>query len=120
MKFTFGRTLAAQKLETLLEDKPLARRKVSRLLSEYTRQLFQVTGAKEPSTVKLCMELLRQHTLNRVDVLTGLPEDVRTYAKNVVVCRYRVYRHCFDELTPYIVKMLADEKKGLTSKKKGV
>lgn len=119
MKYTFGSTLAAQKLETLLEDNPTARRKVSRLLSSYTSKLFNITGAKDPETVLTCMHLLRDYTLARVDVQKNLDPKVRTYTKNVVTCRYRVYRQGFESLIPALRKMIAQEK-GLTSGDKGV
>lgn len=119
MKNTFGSTLAAQKLERLLEDNPTARRKVSRLLSTYTNKLFNVTGAKDPETVKLCMSLLRDYTLARVDIQKNLDPKVRSYTKNVVTCRYRVYRESFEALIPTLRKMIAREK-GLTSGNKGV
>ena len=120
MKYTFGRTIASQKLETLLEENPPARRKVSRLLSSYTNKLFNITGAKDPETVLTCMELLREQTLKRVDKVNGLAPEVRSYTKNVVTCRYRVYRQCFESLVPVLKVMIAREKKGLTSGGKGV
>ena len=119
MKNTFGSTKAAQKLETLLKDNPSARRKVSRLLSTYTSKLFNITGAKDPETVITCMQLLREHTLNRVDIQKNLDAKVRSYAKNVVVYRYRVYRESFEALIPALRKMIAQEK-GLTSGSEGV
>jgi hypothetical protein len=115
MKYTFGRTLAAQRLENLLTETPSARRKVSRVLSHYTWQLFQITGAREPETVRLCMEMLRDYTLRRLDILKGLTEDMRTYAKNIVIARYRAYRHGFDSLVPILEKMEKKEKRDLTS-----
>ncbi len=111
MKYTFGRTLAAQRLEILVENTPSARRKISRLLSSYTSNLFLITGAQNPETVRLCMEMLRDYTLRRVDVTKNLTDDMRTYTKNVIVYRYRVYRHTFDELVPAVMKIIGDKKK---------
>ena len=100
--FTFGRTLAAQKLEELVSQSPSARRKISSLLSDYTNQLLQITMAKEPRTVRLCMEMLRDYTLRRLDVKTKLTDDIRSYAKNVVIYRHRVFRKEFDAITRII------------------
>ena len=111
--------MAAQTLEKLLEDKPSARRKVSRMLSSYTNKLFNITGAKDPETVLTCMELFRKETLSQIDTWKNVPPDVVSYAKNLVVFRYRVYRQCFEALIPVLRKMIADEK-GLTSGNKGV
>ena len=119
MKNTFGGTAAAQTLEKLLEDNPSARRKVSRLLSGYTNKLFNITGAKDPSTVIACMVLLRKETLERLDTLKNVPPEVLSYTKNVVIYRYRVYRQCFEYLIPVIKKMIVQER-GLTSGNKGV
>ena len=110
MKYTFGRTPAAQKLETLLDESPSARRKISRLLSNYTWQLYKITGAKDPETVRLCMEMLRDYTLRRIDITKDLSSAMRSHAKNVVICRYRVYRHCFYDLVPLLKKMESKEK----------
>lgn len=119
MKNTFGSNRAAQKLEKLLEDNPSARRKVSRLLSKYTSKLFNITGAKDPETVVTCMALLRDYTLRQVDLQTNLTPTMRSYTKNVVAGRYRVYRQSFDSLIPALRKMIAQEK-DLTSGNKGV
>jgi hypothetical protein len=63
------------------------------------------------------MELLRAQALQRVDYLQGIPQDVRSYTKNVVIFRYRMYRHCFGEVSALLASM---RKKGLTSGGKGV
>ena len=120
MKNTFGGTAAAQTLEKLLEDNPSARRKVSRLLSGYTNKLFNITGAKDPPTVIACMVLLRKETLDRLNTLKNVPPEVLSYTKNVVIYRYRVYRQCYETLIPIIKRMIAQEKKGLTSGGKSV
>ena len=119
MKNTFGSTKAAQELERLLADNPSARRKVSRLLSSFTSKLFNITGAKDPGTVITCMHLLRDYTMARVDIQKNLSPEMRSYTKNVVAYRYRVYREAFQGLVPALRKMIAQEK-GLTSGNKGV
>lgn len=111
--FPFGKTPAAVRMENLVVENPSARRKISRLLSRYTEQLLNVTGAKDPATVRLCMELVRNYQLKRLDLIQ-LPEDVRTHAKNLVIGRYRVFLHQFNELVPLMVKQ------GLTSAKSKV
>jgi len=113
MKFTFGKTKAAQRLETLVADKPVARRQLTSLLSKYSEQLIKVVGAKDPTTVRQCWELLRDYTLRRIDVKRNLSGDMKTYAKNVVVYRHRVHRKEFDELILLI--KTHKEKKRLTS-----
>ena len=120
MKNTFGRNRAAQKLEILLKDNPSARRKISRILSSYTHRLLMVTRAIDPATVNLCMVLLRNWAIDRVNIVSGLTDDIRSYARNIVVSRYRVYRTSFESLTPTIRELLAEEKKRLTSSKKKV
>lgn len=106
MKNTFGRYPAAQKLETLLEDNPSARRKVSRLLSSFTREMFLVTAAKDPVTVRKCLSLLRKDALERINLVQGLSHEVRTYTANVVTGRFRTFLDCFNSLVPYIQKDL--------------
>ena len=99
MKFTFGKTLAAKRLEELLENNPSARRRVSTVLSEYTNQLLLITQAKDPRTVKLCMELLRDYTLRRLEVKRSLTPDMKTYSQNVVISRYRAFRKGFESVS---------------------
>ena len=100
MKYTFGKTKASEKLETLVDENPQASRKVSRLLSGFTNKLLHITGARDVATVLTCMELLRAQTLERVDLLENLAPDIRSYTKNVVSYRYRVYRDSFERLAP--------------------
>lgn len=119
MKYTFGKTVASKRLEKLLEGNPIAHRKVSRLLSTYSRTLFNITGAKDPETVLMCMELLREYTLKRVDKQKNLPPEICSYVKNLIVSRYRLYRKSFEALIPALRKMIAQEK-GLTSGEDGV
>ncbi len=114
MKFTFGKTPAAIRLENLVKDNPSARRKVSRLLSGYTKQLLLATSAKDPATVRLLFELLCKYHLSRIEVLENLEENVRTYTENVIKSRYRVFLHQFNEIVPLM------EKQGLTSTKSKV
>ncbi len=114
MKYTFGKTLAAQRLELLVKDAPSARRKISRILSSYTSKLVIIVGAKDPETVRLCMEMLRDYTLRRVDATKNLTNDMRTYSKNVIVYRHRVFRRTFDSLVE-IIKSMEKKRRGLTS-----
>jgi hypothetical protein len=102
MKYTFGKTSAAQKLEQLLDNNPTARRRISAVLSEYTNQLLLITQAREPRTVRLCMELLRDYTLRRLDVKKNLTPEMRTYSQNVVVTRYRAFRNGFESVNKII------------------
>jgi ferritin-like protein len=109
MKFTYGKNPAAVTLAELVKDNPSARRKVMRIVSRYTQQLLQLTGAKDPETVTLCMGLLKDYTLKRVDDLK-VDEKVRSYARNVVVSRYRVFLHEFNVLVPLIRKKIQEDK----------
>ncbi len=117
MKYTFGKTPAAQRLEILVKDTPSARRKISRLLSQYSSQLLKITAARDPEIVRLCMELLRDYTLRRIDIFQNMSRDIRTYAKNVVIYRHRVYSRTFDSLLPILEKMrkINNKRRGLTS-----
>lgn len=99
MKYTFGKSIAAERLEALLEYNPRARRKIASLLSVYTHQLLMITQAKDPRTVRLCMELLRDYTLRRLDVKSTITHEIRSYAKNIVLVRYRAFRKGFDYVT---------------------
>ena len=92
MKNTFGKTPAAFRLADLVENNPSARRKVSSLLSRYTSQMFEASEIKDPDTAKLCLHLLRNHALGLLELKPTLPSDVRSYAKNLVNARYRVFR----------------------------
>lgn len=98
MKFTFGKTSAAMRLEQLVENHPTARRRISAILSDYTNQLLLITQAREPRTVRLCMELLRDYTLRRFDVKKNLTDEMKTYSQNVVITRYRAFRRGFDSV----------------------
>jgi HD superfamily phosphodiesterase len=98
MKFTFGKTSAAVRLEQLVENNPTARRKISAILSEYTNQLLLIAQARDPRTVRLCMELLRDYTLRRFDVKKSLTDDMKTYSQNLVIARYRAFRKGFDSV----------------------
>jgi len=119
MKYTFGKTIASQKLEELLSNNPSARKKISTLLSQFTKQMLNVIDInKNPETVHLCLELLKNYTLNRVDIKKNLTKDIRTYTKNVIVSRYRVYCRNFDEIISFIKEK--DKNKFLTSTQKGV
>ena len=109
MKYTFGKTLASQKMEVLLDNNPSARRKISRMLSQYTSHLLKITVARDSVTVLLCMELLRDFTLKRISVMKDIPDEVRSYARNVVISRYRVYRKCFESIVPILKEV--DKKK---------
>ena len=110
MKYTFGKNQAAQRLEDLLNTNPTARRKISRLLSDYTSKLLQVCATKDPSTVRLCMSLLRDHNLKRIDLLEDLTPDMRSYTRNVVISRHRVFRQEFDGINNLLEQMLFEKK----------
>jgi hypothetical protein len=96
MKFTFGKTSAAQRLEQLVENNPSARRRVTTVLSDYTNQLLLITQVKDPRTVRLCMELLRDYTLRRIEVKKTLTGEMKTYTQNVITTRYRAFRNGFE------------------------
>ena len=102
MKYTFGKTVAAQRFEYLLDSNPIARRKVSRIISKYTSQMLRIVSLKDPETVRLCLDLLREYTLNRIDKMKSIHynDDIKSYAKNVIIARYRDVRHGFDGLVP--------------------
>jgi hypothetical protein len=120
MKYTFGKTKACASLEQLVENNPWASRRVSRLLSNYSNQLLHITGARDPETVKACMELLKQFTLKRVDS-TKLDPTIKSHLKNIVCYRCRQYRGTFEAMLPFIedaearAKAKAEAEKGLTS-----
>lgn len=102
MKFTFGNSLAAGRLEELLENDKVASCYVSKVLGGYTHQLLLITLIKEPRTVRLCMELLRDYTLQRFDVSKRLSPIQKTFAKNIVMLRYRAFRKGFDDINRVI------------------
>lgn len=118
MKYTFGKTKACENLEKLVEDKPWASRRVSRLLSSYNHNLLNITLARDPETVKTCMELLKEFTLHRVDK-TKLDDIIKSHVKNIVCLKYREYLRAFEFLLPYI-DVAEARKKGLTSGEQGV
>lgn len=109
MKYTFGKKPAAIKLESLVKDNPSDRRKVTRLISRYTEQLAQTVEVRDPETVTLLMQLLREYNLSRVNSMK-LDETVRSYARNLIISRHRVFLHEFEYLTPTVRKMIALEK----------
>lgn len=114
MKYTFGRTLAAQRLAALVKDNPKARRKISSILGIFTYRMLNISKIRDPELIKLCWELLRDNTLQRLDAKTGLSKEMQTYAKNVLIYRYRVYLHNLD----YLVQQM--KKQGLTFPQEGV
>lgn len=111
MKYYLGSTLAAQRMESMLDTTPIVRRKISTLLSQYTSQLLKITAAKDPSIVRLCMELLRDFTLKRVELKKNIPNDIKSYTKNLIITRHRVFRKTFDELVPLMQEQDAKNKK---------
>ena len=98
MKFIFGNSSAACRLEELVANAPLAQKYISKVLNGYTYQLLLITLIKEPRTVRLCMELLRDYTLQRFDVSKRLSPIQKTFAKNIVMLRYRAFRKGFDDV----------------------
>lgn len=96
MKNTFGSSKAAQTLEGLISSNPYARRGISTILSQYSNMMLNITCIKNPQTVRCCLELLRDYTLRRIDIKKHLTAEMRSYAKNVVVFRYRMFRQAFD------------------------
>lgn len=118
MKYTFGKTKACEILEKLVEGNPWASRRVSRLLSSYNSKLLKITQIRDPETVIICMELLRDFTLKRVDS-TKMNDDIKSYLKNVVCLKYKEYRQAFESFIP-ILEYIAAKKQNLTSGEKGV
>lgn len=95
---TFGNSLAARKLETLVEDNNSARRKISSLLSRYTSQLLTTTTLNDSHLVRLYMKLLRDHTIARLNLKHGLNADIVSYGKNVIDARYRAFLHGYENV----------------------
>lgn len=98
------------RLEQLVENNPAARRKISAILSDYTHQLLLICQTRDPRTVHLCMELLRDYTLRRFDVKKHLTDDMRSYAQNLVITRYRAFRKGFDSVNRAIEAALNPKK----------
>ena len=98
--FPFGKSLAAIKMETLVDVNPVARRKISRLLSRYTDQLHQIIHPqKDAATTRLLLHLLCQYNLVRTELM-NIDDDVRSYIKNLIKSRYRVFLHGYNKLAP--------------------
>lgn len=116
MKLTFGKNKASLRLEAIVADKPAARRRVSALLSEYTAQLMGIITARDPHVVRLCLQLLKTHTVKRVDTIQCLSPETRMYCKNVIIGRFRAHLNGFNT----VVIMRENAKKRLTSKRKSV
>ena len=102
MKNTFGRTLAAQKLEILLENNPSARRKISSILSEFTHRMFCIVNCKDKNIIRLCWGLLKKSTIERIYLKKGLTKEMQSYTVNIIVSRYRVYLRNFNDLIPFV------------------
>lgn len=83
------------RLEEMVETKPAQRRRVSKLLSEFTQSLLALVKAEEPRTVLLAMQLLRDYNLRRVDFKTTFDPILKSYTKNVICHRFRAYRDAF-------------------------
>jgi predicted transcriptional regulator len=94
MKYIFGISTSAQRLEKLLNDNPIARRKISRMLSQYTSTMYKILAglSDDISVTYYCMELHRDYNLRRIDIMKNISDDIRSYAKNVVIGRYRITR----------------------------
>ena len=96
--FPFGKTKAANRMELLGEMFPMDRRKVSSLLSRYTDQLYKVINTNiDASTTKLLLHLLCQYNLSRAEVMK-VHEDIRSYTKNLIKCRYRVFLSAYNNI----------------------
>jgi len=104
MNYTFGKSPAAQELERLLENNPIARRKITTLLSEYTDKLLKIAAMKDTDAGLLCMSLLRDHAHSRVDKKVNLSTEVRSYTKNVLTAKYRVYAETYKFVSSLVVK----------------
>ena len=108
MTFTFGKSIASQRLELLVSRDPIARRRITSLLSNFSANMQKILTIKDPDVVLLCWKLFRDYTINRINAKTTLSDDMRTYTKNVVTSRYREYFHRYKS---------AQKKKLLTSSK---
>ena len=98
MNYIFGTSIAAQRLEKMLDKQPIARRKISTVFSQFTNKMFTIINTKDPETIRLCWALLKEHTLKRIDCKKGLSDDIRTYTKNVIMYRYRFFLHNFNNI----------------------
>ena len=116
---TFGNTKAANKLEELLNDCPVVRRKIATLLSQYRWQLCCLTHKSNDiniDTIRLCMELLRDYTLNRINLKSGISLEVKSYTRNVIISQHRFTWYILEILFPLKKKT----KKDLTLTKKSI
>jgi len=111
MKLSFGKNKSSLRLEAIVEKSPAARRRVSTILSEFTMQMMGIVTAKDPKIVRMCLQLLREKTLKRIDSVDNLNDEMRMYCKNVVVGRYRAHINGFNEVNA----MRDRQKKRLTS-----
>ena len=101
MSYIFGKTKAAIALAEMVEENPTARRRISSLLSEFSHQMMTIVLAREPKTVIICLKLLRDYTIGRLDNTKSiLPEKIKSYAKNVIVYRHRAFKAGFE----YVIK----------------
>jgi hypothetical protein len=96
MKYSFGKTKAAIKLEEMVSGKRKIRRRLSAILSEYTHQMMSATMIRDPYVARLCLRLLQQHTLNRIKQMDDLTFEMAMFAKNVIVSRYRAHLNGFN------------------------
>jgi len=104
MNNTFGRSPAAQELDRLLEKNPSARRKVSTLISQYTDKLLNISSIKDVPTALLCMSMLRDRTLERMDKKVNVSPEVVSYTKNVITAKYRVYAESYKFVSSFLAK----------------
>jgi len=96
--------MAAQRLEVLLENNPIARRKVSTLLSRYTNQLLSVMTCKNPKTVMMSLALIKDNALKQLKVKENISEDIRSHTSNIIVYRYRVFMGEYKNMIPLILE----------------
>ena len=100
MSYIFGKTKAAIALADMVKDNNSARRFISSLLSEFSHQMMTIVLAREPKTVIICLKLLRDYTISRVNANKYLPDKIKSFTKNVIVYRHRAFKRGFE----YVVK----------------
>jgi hypothetical protein len=116
MKLSFGKNKASLRLVAIVENNPAARRRVSSILSEHTQQMMAIITARDPKVVRLCLKMLREYTIKRIDSVHHFSPEIKMYCKNVVIGRFRAHLNGFNT----VIAMQDKAKKRLTSTKKGV
>jgi len=96
---TYGNTKAAEILVEMLDRDPDYKHKVGKYWCDYSRTISQLLTANSMTNdVRIHLtDLFYYHTMDTLDATT-LPEDIRTYLKNVMSQKRKLAKSFLEQL----------------------